>query len=218
MDEHGVRTVTRRSVLKQGAVVGGSAWTAPKLQALVLATQTRSGVASPPPAPAARHGDGSGIISTSDGSGITAAEPGRITAVLANSRLTIYQAGRGDIAAGRIDDHVLRLLQYLSQDHTLAVSSLQTGHSRCVGGGDYPGCRVSHHWWGRAVDISHVDGAPVTPSHEGAYDLVAGLARLGGDLLPREVGSPWAAFESLPGHFSDAAHQDHIHVAYGPSR
>ena len=100
------------------------------------------------------------------------ADPALAQAVLDNPRITIYAAGRADIAAGRIDPRVLDTLQALSRRWTIAVSSLQSGHSKCVGGGAYAGCSVSNHWYGRAVDIYRVNGRPVTAGNPDARDIV----------------------------------------------
>jgi hypothetical protein len=142
------------------------------------------------------------------------ASPTLIAMVLANPRLDIYSAGRDDIAAGRIDARVLTLLQLISHDHALTVVSLKTGHSRCIGGGDYPGCRVSHHWHGRAVDIAVVDGRPVNRSNSTARVLAERLHTLPSPLRPSETGTPWGDLRSRAGFFSDAAHTRHLHLGW----
>jgi hypothetical protein len=142
--------------------------------------------------------------------------PTLIAMVLANPRLDIYADGRRDIASGLIDARILTILQLASERHTLTVSSLKTGHSRCVGGRDYAGCRVSHHWHGRAVDISAVDGGPVSESNAAARTLAGWLAALPTSIRPTEVGSPWSEFSRFEGFFADRDHADHIHLALGP--
>ena len=134
--------------------------------------------------------------------------------VLANPNLDIYPAGRDDIATGRIDARVLTLLPLLSQEHRLTIVSLKTGHSRCIGGGDYPGCRVSHHWHGRAVDIASIDGRPVNSANPTARALALRLNQLPQPLRPSEVGTPWADLSPLPGFFSDAVHTRHLHLGW----
>lgn len=142
------------------------------------------------------------------------ASPELITAVLANPRLDIYDAGRRDIAAGRVDARILTLLQALSLEHVLGVSSLKTGHSRCVGGDHgQTDCTVSEHWYGRAVDIHTVDGRPVAPTNLAARRIVERLAALEARVRPSEVGSPWPDFDHLPGFFHDNQHLDHLHLA-----
>jgi hypothetical protein len=149
------------------------------------------------------------------GGAASTASPTLISMVLANPRLDIYPAGREDIAAGRIDARVLTVLLQLSQQHTLTIVSLKTGHSRCIGGGDYQGCRVSHHWHGRAVDIAAIDGRPVNRANLTARTVAEHLHGLPPPLRPSETGTPWHDFTPLPGFFSDAAHTRHIHLGWG---
>ena len=146
--------------------------------------------------------------------GVQPADPTLIAVVLANSRLDIYEAGREDIAAGRIDARVLQVLQLASQTHTLRISSLQTGHSRCVAATAGSGCRVSHHWHGRAVDISAVSERPVRRENAAARELAEWLGRLPPELRPSEVGSPWRGLTPSGIHFADSAHADHLHAGW----
>ena len=146
--------------------------------------------------------------------GIQPADPTLIAMVLTNPRLDIYEAGRGDIAAGRIDARVLQVLQLASQTYTLQGSSLQTGHARCVAGTKGAECRVSHHWHGRAADISAVNGTPVRRRNAAARELAEWLGRLPPELRPSEVGSPWQGLTPSGIHFTDSAHADHLHVGW----
>jgi hypothetical protein len=148
------------------------------------------------------------------GAGNTTPSPTLISMVLANPRLQIYPAGKDDIAAGRIDARVLTLMQLASQQHELGIVSLKTGHSRCIGGGDYPGCRVSHHWHGRAVDIATIDGRAVSVSNVVARELALWLDQLPAELRPSEVGTPWRDLSPRPGYFSDQAHTRHLHLGW----
>lgn len=109
---------------------------------------------------------------------------------LEHRRLKIYEAGREDIAQGRIDARVLTLLQQLPSRYELYISSLQSGHSMCVGGGDYAGCNVSNHSLGRAVDIAIVNGEPVRSTSPTSYELALLLASLEGPLPPRKSAAP----------------------------
>lgn len=143
-----------------------------------------------------------------------AADSVLVATVLANPRLDIYAAGRRDIAAGRIDNRVLVTLQLASQRWTLSVSSLQSGHSKCVGGGSRDGCRVSNHWHGRAFDVHRVNGVAVSAGNPDAYAFTLWLSSLPADLRPDEIGGPWPALEGLPGHFHDEGHLRHVHVGH----
>lgn len=57
-----------------------------------------------------------------------------------------------------------------------------------MGGGDYAGCNVSNHYYGRAVDIHRVNGHPVTAGNMRAYDLATWLDTLTPDLRPDGIG------------------------------
>jgi hypothetical protein len=149
--------------------------------------------------------------STAIGSG--PADPVLVAAVLSNPRLEIYIGGRTDIAEGRIDNRVLLVLQLATEHWSISVSSLQTGHSKCVGGGSYEGCNVSNHWEGRAFDVHRVGGQPVDTRNDQAYEFTVWLSSLPAELVPDGVGSPWADLQ-LPGYFHDAAHRHHVHVGY----
>ena len=141
-------------------------------------------------------------------------DPQLLAAALNHPRLTIYAAGRDDIAHGRIDPRILTLLVHLAERWPITVTSLRTGHSRCIGGGNTPGCHESHHWHGRGADIAIINGEPITSANTAARDLTIHLDTLSGPLRPDEVGSPWPDLSHRPGHFSDTAHADHIHVGY----
>lgn len=146
-----------------------------------------------------------------------AARAGGATSLLADPRVRLSEAARGDLRAGAVDPRVVTLLRALATRHPIAVSVLRSGHSRCVGGGDDPGCHVSEHWYGRGADVWMVGGRPVNAFNEAARDLVEGLLGLSGPLRPDEVGSPFPRFDAVPGWFSDSAHADHLHLGYGPA-
>ena len=82
--------------------------------------------------------------------------------VLDSQRIDVYEAGRRDIAAGRIDVRVLTLLLYLAEKHDgVTVTSLVTGHGYYA----RPGV-PSMHAFGRAVDIAALRGAPILGNQE----------------------------------------------------
>jgi hypothetical protein len=33
-------------------------------------------------------------------------------------------------------------------------------------------------------------------------------------IRPDEVGSPWTAYDTYHGHFTNTLHQDHLHIGY----
>lgn len=125
--------------------------------------------------------------------------------------VSLTRRARRDLTAGRIDGRVVALLGRLAERHQLGVSVLRSGHTKFIAGTR----TVSLHWCGQAVDVWRVDGRAVSPTHPGARAVVEWLHRLDGPLRPREVGSPWG---DLPGDgfFTDAMHQKHLHIGYGP--
>ena len=134
--------------------------------------------------------------------------------VLHDKSLSIYECGREDIAAGRIDRRVLAVLEYLvSEGFQLTISSLECGHSVYSSSG-----YVSEHSTGDAVDIPVIDGVPVT-GHQGpgtlADTLIKTVLRLQGTMHPHQV----ISLEDLPGETSFALpdHYDHVHIGYRPA-
>jgi hypothetical protein len=133
--------------------------------------------------------------------------------VLADERIEIYECGRADIRAGRIDRRVLATLAYLSESGlSPTVTSLRCGHSYLTKSG-----HVSHHSSGNAVDIAKVNGIPVLGHQEPGgivEQTVRRIAQLQGPFGPTQVislfhfGGPTVAM---------ADHADHIHVGFRPA-
>ncbi|MGI8983161.1 MAG: lytic transglycosylase domain-containing protein [Acidimicrobiales bacterium] len=140
---------------------------------------------------------------------------GDVNAVLGHPGLTITANARTDLESGLVDPRVVAMLFLIADRVPVGVGVIQTGHSQCVGGGsraDRPGCSVSEHWSYRAVDLVAVGGEPVSPTNVVARELVELLAGLVQPLRPDEIGQPWADLAALPGVFSDASHQGHLHL------
>ena len=130
-----------------------------------------------------------------------------VSTVLENHNLSFDADGLADLRAGRIDPRVISVLEHLSREHHLTISSMRSDHDRLTAGGS-----VSNHTYGRAVDIAAIDGVPVGPGNRVAQRLAVELSTLDPSIRPTEIGSPW----SLPGpaYFTDGDHQDHLHVAF----
>jgi hypothetical protein len=136
-----------------------------------------------------------------------AADVGKL---LANPNLTLTPRARADLVNGVVDPRVVNVLAAAVVNHRISVSVFQTGHTQFVAGTD----RVSNHFHGRAVDIYAVDGAPVSPSNDAALDLALAILTGSPSLQPDELGSPWAGLSKFPGAFTDAGHQDHLHIGW----
>ncbi|MBW3561531.1 MAG: lytic transglycosylase domain-containing protein [Actinobacteria bacterium] len=145
---------------------------------------------------------------------IAASAPADAAALLANPRVSMTATARGDLASGTIDPRLVALLNLLAADHDLGIIVFRTGHSRYVTGTN----TVSLHHCGQAVDVFSVDGEAVSRSSLVARDLVVWLRDGAGALKPDEVGHPFPdlAGTSGDGFFTDASHQHHLHIGYGP--
>ncbi|MGH2652041.1 MAG: hypothetical protein ACRDHK_12635, partial [Actinomycetota bacterium] len=130
--------------------------------------------------------------------------------VLSNHRIGLSSAAAGDVAAGRIDPRVLEVLLFLAERHDLgSVGPLITGHSYFVAGTTTP----SNHSFGRAVDISVVDGQAVSVYNPAARDAVEMVLTLPPPLLPDELAGPWL-LSHLGVRTFTKDHHDHIHIGW----
>ncbi|HEX2041499.1 MAG TPA: lytic murein transglycosylase, partial [Acidimicrobiales bacterium] len=130
--------------------------------------------------------------------------------LLANPNLTLTPNAQADLRDGLVDQRLVNVLAAAAATHRISVSVIKTGHSQFVAGTD----RISNHFHGRGVDITAVDGAPVSPSNDSALDLALAILTAAPSLRPDELGSPWPGLSEFPGAFSDAAHQDHLHLGW----
>ena len=133
--------------------------------------------------------------------------------VLNDKGLDIYQCGREDIEAGKIDRRVLAVLEYLrTKGFTLRISALECGHSYLTESGN-----VSEHSTGDAVDIAEIEGVNVT-GHQGpgtlVHELIEDVLELQGPMQPHQV----ISLEDFPGEvsFAEPSHYDHVHIGYRP--
>jgi cell wall-associated NlpC family hydrolase len=127
--------------------------------------------------------------------------------LLASKNVVLDADGAGDLRADRIDPRVLAVLEHLSRDHAIVVSSLRSGHPRFTTNGT-----VSSHHHGRGADIAAFDGAPVGATNLAARAVAASLQDLDPAIRPDEIGTPWAI--AGPGYFTDAHHEDHVHIGF----
>lgn len=133
--------------------------------------------------------------------------------VLAHPRIRLTAGARLDIESGRADPRILQILLSLAETYDLGrVGPIATGHSYFVKGTN----RVSNHVFGRAVDISVIDGNPVGASNARAYQAAQTVASLPQPLRPDELGSPWRVLGEGMVSFTDKDHAGHIHLGYGP--
>ncbi len=134
--------------------------------------------------------------------------------VLANTDIDIYPCGRQDVETGQIDKRVLATLEFLAvSDLKPSVSALKCGHSDLTTEGN-----VSEHSTGDAVDISEINGIPIT-GHQGPGSItdttIRKLLTLQGSMKPHQI----ISLMSYPGADNTLAmadHYNHIHVGFRP--
>ena len=142
--------------------------------------------------------------------GLEQSKPRLVKRLLADERVSIYEGGRADLAAGRIDVRIVVLLSYLAERHgSLTVSSLFSGHRQFARAGV-----VSAHVYGHAVDIAAIGGASIVGNQQpgGLTEAaVRSTLLLPAELQPQQV----ISLLGLGGpSFPLADHEDHIHVGY----
>jgi hypothetical protein len=132
--------------------------------------------------------------------------------VLSDSRIDIYPGGDQDIKSGQIDRRVLATVEYLAESGLRpTISSLKGNHGLLTTSGN-----VSDHSSGNAVDISKINGVPVSGHQEpgGVTDqAVRRLMRLQGTLRPRQIISLLDLGQNT---VAMGDHDDHIHVGFRP--
>jgi hypothetical protein len=130
--------------------------------------------------------------------------------VLSHPRIQLGSAAVGDVAEGRVDPRVLQMLLFLAERHDLgSVGPLITGHSYFVAGTTSP----SNHAFGRAVDISVIDGQAVSIYNPAPRDAMEMVLTLPPSLLPDELGGPWLLVHPSVAVFT-RDHGDHLHIGW----
>lgn len=142
--------------------------------------------------------------------GLEASKTAIASRILADPSVSIYQGGRNDIVANKVDVRVLAMIAYLRESFgSVTVSCLISGHRLYA----RPGV-VSAHIYGRAVDISAVGGVPIQ-GHQQPGGIteraVRAILLLPEEMMPRQV----ISLLGLGGpSFPLADHYNHIHVGY----
>ena len=200
----GIGSILLIPVLVLAAAVGsleGGASGAP-VGASVLCAPTPTGSSAPP-----------GTLAVAPASSGTSrpCQAGELEAmVLSNPRIHLPSLAVGDVAEGRVDPRVLRVLLFLAERHDLgSVGPLISGHSYFVAGTTSP----SNHAFGRAVDISVIDGRAVSVYNPAARDAMEMVLTLPPPLLPDELGGPWLLSHPSVSVFT-RDHGDHLHIGW----
>ena len=136
--------------------------------------------------------------------------PADAVALVDHPNLTLSAEARADVLSGDADPRVVAALAAALAEHRIEVSVIKTGHAQFVRGTD----RISNHYLGRGVDISSVDGVPVSTSNQAALGLAVAFLTADPSLRPDELGSPWPDLAQFPGAFSDEDHTGHLHLGW----
>lgn len=130
-------------------------------------------------------------------------------AVADDPRIEMPDSARLDIMSGLVSPTLLELMAELADRTPYGVVTLATGHPHNVFETD----RQSQHTIGQAVDIYRIAGTTVIDD-QGPDSVTRGIV----DWLydhpdVRQIGSPWDLDGGSRRSFTDAVHQDHIHLA-----
>jgi hypothetical protein len=130
--------------------------------------------------------------------------------VLEHPRIRLPGPARTDVLERRVNDPILNVLAQLADRYTLDVQVLVTGHPGIV----YPTSLLSNHTVGRAVDVWKLDDRRISeiPRDD---PVLAEFMIAAGRAGATEVGGPIPVDGS--GFFTDAVHQDHLHLGITPS-
>lgn len=139
------------------------------------------------------------------GTGFANAAPSDL---LNNPRVTLTSNARADLEAGIVDSRIVALLDAISRRYEIGIGVFKTGHSMRTRSGS-----ISNHYYGRAVDVTFVNGSPVSDLNFPARQIVVSLAQIQGGLRPDELGHPFADLRVVGG-FSDSDHDDHLHIGF----
>ncbi|NNG66443.1 lytic transglycosylase domain-containing protein [Caldanaerobacter subterraneus] len=128
--------------------------------------------------------------------------------ILTSGKVSFDPSALDDIKNNRADGKVILLIDAISKQYPIYISSIKSNHSKYVAGTS----RISLHYLGKAFDIAAVDGIPVISQRyigSPAFKISKMLVTSAGQLGIAEVGSPWD-FGGVS--FTDEGHQNHIHV------
>ncbi len=185
---------------------------------LLLSTAQEADAATPVPEPVRAAAARKEIARV--GAGPTTSAPPKPVAVargsvspdtlLANPRVTLGVNARSDLRNGLVDARLVSLLGRLAETYQIEISVFSTGHDRFVKGTS----RVSNHVYGRAADITVVNGAEVSTTNEAARALSLLLLTVDPAIRPTEIGGPWDVDDTDGVGFTDSGHLSHLHVGF----
>jgi hypothetical protein len=154
--------------------------------------------------------------------------------LLANPNFEASPQADGDLRAGIVDERLIATLQAIVKKHRIYVNVFKTGHTFGPGFPEGPTIPIGYgdaggypntHYFGRAVDIWEVDGAPILGcgSDPAVVDVGRMLAGIPPQQRPDVIIGPSAWNEALgygreAGWILDedqvALHEDHLHLGF----
>lgn len=141
-----------------------------------------------------------------------AALPPEAVAVLGDPRIELPDSARWDIYRGAVSPKLLALMTRMAEWGDFGVITFSTGHPWEVFGTT----RQSDHSRGLAVDIYRLGERLVIDGREPGSAVHQFVEWLYQQPEVRQIGSPWALDGRGGRSFSDALHQDHLHIAVYP--
>jgi len=142
--------------------------------------------------------------------GLEAAKKSIATRLLSDRTVSIYDGGRNDIVANKVDVRVLAMIAYLRETFgSVTVSSVISGHRLYA----RPGV-ISAHIPGHAVDIAALGGTPIR-GHQAPGGLTERAVReilfAPAEIMPRQV----ISLLGMGGpSFPMGDHGGHIHIGF----
>ncbi len=142
--------------------------------------------------------------------------------LLSNPNFDPSPNARTDLEHATADPRLVRILLALVERHVVEVSTIKTGHPM---GPITPNGRPNPHYYGRAADITAVDGKPVrgNGADPDLVDVGRILRGIPPDRRPDEIMGP-AAWQGALGYpkragfisdpVRDERHSDHLHVGF----
>ena len=133
--------------------------------------------------------------------------------MLADPRIEIYDCGRGDIRAGRIDRRVLATMLFLAASGLKpTISSLECGHARSPRPATSPS--THGHGDGHLGDQRHPDRPATQGPGSITEQTIRRLLTLQGAMTPHQIISLMRS--TADNTFAMGDHADHIHVGWQP--
>lgn len=130
-------------------------------------------------------------------------------AVASDPRIEMPDSARLDILSGMVSPTLLSVMADLADETPYGVVVLATGHPPNVFETD----RQSHHTIGQAVDIYRIGDDLIVDDRGPDSGTLAICEWLYDHPDVHQVGSPWDLDGEGRRSFTDAVHQDHIHLA-----